>query len=194
MVDGEFPALERKLPNLIAPYRCPVRGALTAAQRNHEGHCTGVGKVVERFIGRMKKHLDIVGTINHGSLENLPKIFLIAPGFTTPSIHNMPPFTTPAPFMTPPDSQHHRIHNTPHSQHPRIHNTPRFTTALIHKTRRFATPPDSQHPAASLNAEHDGLGDGPDEVDQQEETPSDDQSDSPRAPPSESSTGGEQEG
>jgi hypothetical protein len=44
----------------------------------HNKRLHKVRQVVERFFGRMKKHLNIVGTIYRGDLEALPNIWLVA--------------------------------------------------------------------------------------------------------------------
>jgi hypothetical protein len=66
MVDGGFPSLEKKIPNLICPFRRSRGGTLNAAQLKYNKRLHTVRQVVERFFGRMKKHLNIVGTIYRG--------------------------------------------------------------------------------------------------------------------------------
>jgi hypothetical protein len=56
----------------------PGGGTLSAEHLKHNKRLHKVRQVVERFFGRMKKHLNIVGTIYRGDLELLPDIWLVA--------------------------------------------------------------------------------------------------------------------
>ena len=82
MVDGGFPSLEKQIPNLIAPFRRSRGAGLSPAQLAHNRRLHEVRRVVERFFGRMKKHMNIVGTIYRGDLGLLPQVWLAAAWLT----------------------------------------------------------------------------------------------------------------
>jgi hypothetical protein len=70
MVDGGFPSLEKKIPNLISAFRRSRGSTLTAEQLKHNKRLHKVRQIVERCFGRMKKHLNIVGSSYRGAFHS----------------------------------------------------------------------------------------------------------------------------
>jgi hypothetical protein len=78
MVDGCFPSLEKRIPNLISPFRCSRGSTLTAEQLKDDRRLHKVRQIVERFFGRTKRYLNIVGTVYRGDISFMTEIWPIA--------------------------------------------------------------------------------------------------------------------
>jgi hypothetical protein len=81
---------EKKIPNLISPFRRSKGSSLTAEQLKHNKRLHRVRQIVERFFGRMKKHLNIVGTVCRGVISFMMEIWLIVVWLTDLHVARLP--------------------------------------------------------------------------------------------------------